>query len=518
MPLKPAVPRFMPIPIPRRSKPVKRDPITTLEGARRIVLFVHRWMGAVFSLVFLTWFVSGMVLMYCPFPHVTDSDQWAHAVPIDPSQVRITPDQALQRIGVTGIPSQIRINVLDGRPAYRIAYGTHSRLVFADDGECLAGVTQVMALRAGAHWTGLPGDIISFARLLTEADQWTANLSHDSFPVWKFGWPDGDEVYVAQTTGEVIQYTTRRSRFGAYFGAIPHWFYFAALRRHVEGWTRTIISLAALGMTTAVLGLAGGIWVYSVFRRVPYLGIKRWHVVLGLVFGTVTTTWVFSGLLSMGAISWLDDPAGHDWGAAPRGVNVTRFAAKSPQQALIAAGRDLRVKELEFSSFDGEAIYLATESASKSRIVPMDADPQAGFDVHRIAAAVARSASPARLLEARTVTRYEPYYVDRNKSLPLPVVCVRLDDAIHSLTYINVRTGRVVQRYGTRGRAQRWLYHGLHSIDLPWLYAHRPLWDALVLGLLLGGSSLSMTSLPLAWRLVRRTLRAARVFQRQINA
>ena len=464
----------------------------------------------VLSLVFFTWFVSGIVLMYCPFPSVTDGDRWARAASLDPAQVRITPDQALQAMAGGGDPSQVRLDVLDGRPVYHIAFGGNGRMVFADDGHLLPAVTQAMALRTGARWSRLAPQRVAFERLLREADQWTVNLDRDCFPAWKFGWPDGQEVYVAQSSGEVIQYTTRRSRLGAYFGAIPHWFYFASLRRHAKAWSRTVIWVAGLGLTTAVLGLAGGIWIYAICRRVPYRGIKYWHVVLGLGFGTVATTWVFSGLLSVEPFAWLHDQGSADLDTAlhGKGIHVARFVAKLPQEALAEAGHDLQVKELEFDFFDGEAVYLATESARKSRVVPMHEGPLAGFDAARIAAAVVRAAAPARLLEARIVTRYEPYYVDRQKSLPLPVLCVRVDDAIQSRAYIDFRTGRVIQSYGTRGRVRRWLYHGLHSLDLPWLYTHRPMWDVIVVTLMLGGAILSVTSLPLAWQMVMRTLRS----------
>ena len=98
--------------------------------------------------------------------------------------------------------------------------------------------------------------------------------------------------------------------------------------------------------------------------------------------------------------------------------------------------------------------------------------------------------------------------MDRRKVLPLPVLCLRLADAIQSRVYIDFRTGRIVESYGTRARVARWLYHGLHSLDVPWLYAHRPLWDVIVIALMLGGATLAVTSLPLAFRTIRRALRA----------
>ena len=54
----------------------------------------------------------------------------------------------------------------------------------------------------------------------------------------------------------------------------------------------------------------------------------------------------------------------------------------------------------------------------------------------------------------------------------------------------------------------RWLYHGLHSLDFPWLYNHRPLWDIVVITFMLGGTALCVTSLILAWRVLGRKLGA----------
>ncbi|HVZ61250.1 MAG TPA: hypothetical protein VG892_10745, partial [Terriglobales bacterium] len=70
----------------------------------------------------------------------------------------------------------------------------------------------------------------------------------------------------------------------------------------------------------------------------------------------------------------------------------------------------------------------------------------------------------------------------------------------------NPQTAEVVRSYSARSRWNRWLYHGLHSFDLPWLYKYRPLWDVLVLVLLVGGSALCFTSVVIGWQVVRRKL------------
>ncbi len=65
--------------------------------------------------------------------------------------------------------------------------------------------------------------------------------------------------------------------------------------------------------------------------------------------------------------------------------------------------------------------------------------------------------------------------------------------------YIDPRRGGVALRYVTRSRYYRWLYHGLHSFDFPFLIRRRPLWDVVVLGLLPGGLALSLTGVVIGW-------------------
>jgi hypothetical protein len=53
-------------------------------------------------------------------------------------------------------------------------------------------------------------------------------------------------------------------------------------------------------------------------------------------------------------------------------------------------------------------------------------------------------------------------------------------------------------------RLNRWLYHGLHSLDFPFLYYRRPLWDIVVITLSIGGVLLTIASVAPAWRRLRR--------------
>ena len=56
----------------------------------------------------------------------------------------------------------------------------------------------------------------------------------------------------------------------------------------------------------------------------------------------------------------------------------------------------------------------------------------------------------------------------------------------------------------------RWLYHGLHSLDFPFLYYRRPLWDVVVIALSLGGLGLTLTTVVPVFRRARRHARHLR--------
>ena len=120
----------------------------------------------------------------------------------------------------------------------------------------------------------------------------------------------------------------------------------------------------------------------------------------------------------------------------------------------------------------------------------------------------ARRAIPsASVADARWIDEYDAYYYDRSGTRPLPVLRAKYDDAEETWLYIDPSRGAIVRKEERLTRLNRWLYHGLHSLDFPFLYYRRPLWDIVVIGLSLGGVALSVTTLLPAWRRVRRHAR-----------
>jgi hypothetical protein len=478
---------------------------------KRSLIFVHRWLGVALCLFFLLWFPSGIGMMYWDFPSVTAADRLDRAAALDPSTIRLSPAKAYAVLNQTQAPAQARLNTFDGRPVYRFRTGRAESLVFADTGARQTEVPNALVERVASAWVSQPATAASVT-VLDDADQWTVQGSfRGQRPMRKFSWPNGEQVYVSQVSGEVVQYTTTASRIGAYLGPIPHWIYFTPLRKHQPVWSQLVIWSSGIGTIAAILGLIVGVWIYSPSKRyrvagaatrIPYRGQKRWHAILGLFVGLGTVTWAFSGMLSMDPFPAMPQRPRVDIAQAFRErLQLPAFDARNPREAL-ALLPGLPVKELELIVVGGEPVYLAALGRDTTRIVPVGAPPREAFDSQRIVSLVNSAAQPDGLADSRVIRQYDAYYLDRHRRKPLPVILARVNDPGRTRYYIDPKTARVVGSYGSGGWINRWLYHGLHSLDFPWLYNYRPLWDIVVIAFMLGGTALCVTSLILAWRVI----------------
>jgi hypothetical protein len=517
---------------------------------KRLLIFVHRWVGVTLSVIFLLWFVSGIVMMYWTFPAVTAADRIERLPTLEAERIAVTPRQAAAALGREDAPGQVRLTSFDGRPAYRFGAGRGGggrgggwMMVYADDGSIADHVDEGTADRAAAAWAGRPvGE--AKKESIEEVDQWTVgNGLRNVRPLYKYSFSDGQQVYVNGNTAEIVQYTTTSSRFWAYLGAIPHWMYFTPLRKHQPQWFKFVVWSSLIGTITAIIGIVVAIWMLSPKKRyrhggaptsIPYRGWKRWHTIAGLGFGVVTVTWAFSGLLSMGPFPIIDRltdltvatppaPVGEEGarrgrGGAGRGPNLAAalrgrgtpalsiYDEKDPRTA-IASVREFGVKELELTSFAGAPIYLAT-NGGETRIIPVRGPPRPSYSVEEVMSVI-RTAAGRDLADLRLLDQYDAYYLDRRRGAPLPVIYAEMNDALRTRYYIDPKTARVVGTYSKRNWVSRWLYHGLHSLDFPWLYNHRPLWDIVVITLMLGGTALCLTSIVLTWRILAGKLAAA---------
>ena len=79
-----------------------------------------------------------------------------------------------------------------------------------------------------------------------------------------------------------------------------------------------------------------------------------------------------------------------------------------------------------------------------------------------------------------------------------------LADPPRTWLYLDPARGAIVRKEERLSRVNRWLYHGFHSLDFPFLYWRRPLWDVVMIVLSVGGLTSALTSMLPAWRRLRR--------------
>ena len=470
---------------------------------RAWLILVHRYLGIALSLLFLIWFVSGIAMIYArDMPRLTPQSRLAHLPPIDLDRIRLTPWQAVARADRLDRPGRTTLLTVRGRPVYRFA-GPPAATVFADTGEIMSPVGERESMTIAASFAGLAPDRVRYVRRLETADQWTITQRRQ-LPLHKIAVGDDaqTELYVSESLGEVIVRTTRASRALAWVAAIPHWLYFAPLRLNDGLWRQVILWTSGLGTLSAAIGL---VLLFTQYK-VAYAGLMRWHYVTGAFFGAFALTWVFSGLLSMEPWDWAgsENPGPSITPALTGGtLDLSAFPAID-SAAWKAALNGRQAREIEFRWVQNSPTLVVRDGSTTLLVNPpfsiaSDAIPDM---LARIAAA--NPGFPIR--EFARIDSYDAYYYDRDRAAPLPVIRILFEDPDRTQVYIDPHLQEVVGRFTRRERLERWLYHGLHSLDFPFWYYSRA-WELGMIALLSGGSVLSAIGVVIGWRRVRRLAR-----------
>ncbi|MGH9241379.1 MAG: PepSY domain-containing protein [Vicinamibacterales bacterium] len=507
---------------------------------RRAVILSHRSLGIVLSLLVIMWFATGITMMYWGgMPRVTPELRLERLDPVDFARVRLTPAEAAERAGLE-TPGRATLVTLLDRPAYR--FGSRgSTLVFADSGDVVDELSLEEAQDVAASFTRTPASQVHHVRTLYEVDQWTLQ---SPLPLHKFRVDDeaGTEVYVQPQTGDVAMMTTRSSRGWAWVSTIPHWLYFTALRTNQPLWYRLVVWSSVLACVLAVLGLILGVTQFR-RNRIPYSGAMRWHYISGVVFGVFTLTFAFSGLVSMEPWEWTNAPGLELPRTVLSGgpVDLSRFTAHPPAEwDQVLANRP--AKEVEFTRMLDEPYYIVRRSAVErdegdrerlhqpypirhARIeddrVLIAADTftvrRGLFDQATLVERVRAAAPEARIVAAELLPEYDAYYYSRVGQVPLPAVRIKFDDPAETWVYVDPSLSQVVTAINRWGRVERWVYHGLHSLDFPYLYNSRPSWDIVMIVLCLGGLTSSGLGFALGLRRMRRTARSVAIAPHEVE-
>lgn len=495
---------------------------------KRLLFLSHRWLGIVLCLFMALWFLSGVVMMYVGYPKLGAAERLSALPALPEATCCVGVDRILGVLPPGAQPRSLRLTSVAGQPTFIV--GLEKKRYLAIDGSTgqprgkIGEADAVAAARAF-----LPGQPATYRGPVHE-DAWTHSRALDGYrPLHRVemdGSADGagkSLLYVSGSTGEVVRDASATERTWNWLGAWLHWLY--PLRGGVlDGWWTGIVVYTSLAATVlAASGMVVGIlrWrrrPYASGSRSPYRkALWRWHHWLGLVFGVLTLTWIFSGLLSVNPWKVFDSDAPRP--KLPQLELQAKGASASIAGALARFRENgLSARELEWLPFAGKTYLLARDGQGASRLSSWDdgSPVLAAFEAASLETAGRALLPQAPLSKASLQEAYDWHYYRRasqsmsgHQEKPLPVLRLEFGDTAHTWLYLDPKSGALIQRLDDRLRLKRWLFALFHSWDWLPLLENRPLWDVLLIVASLGGFLLSLSGLFIGLRRLPRRRKPA---------
>ena len=484
---------------------------------KRYLYLIHRWLGISLCLFMVMWFFSGVVMMYVGYPKLSNLERLAALPRLDHPACCAELDSVL---AIRPAPENLRLTTVNGTPRFIAQYGKKDFIaVDGLNGQQITAVSETDAVQSAQSFLNSTGKYISSV----SEDPWTHSRALDGFrPLHRVLMRDANNtlLYVAGSTGEVVRDATGTERAWNWLGSWIHWLY-PFRGGFFDSQSANIIIYSALACCFLVLtGIAVGIWRwrfkgrYQYGGKTPYrTGMMRWHHLTGLIFGIISFTWIFSGLLSMNPWKVFDAPATLNNKAYTGGVIDKQHFPLSIANALqLFHATGFYPHELEWRLLNQQGYYIAFDNAGNSRILAAtsDAKPMTTFDWTQLEQTAQRLMGNAVIQEREILTEYDFYYYQRaphtmsgHTEHRLPILRLKFNDPNSTWLHLDPYTGTWT-KLDARRRTSRWLFNFLHSWDALPLLNLRPLWDGLLILFSIGGFLLSTTGLVIAVKRLKR--------------
>ena len=472
---------------------------------KKWLFIVHRWIGICTCLLFAIWFLSGLVMVYVPFPQLEPAEELASLPMIAYDQVRIQPDVAVRNAGADS-PRLLRLEMQGDQPVWRVQdWQGDEHVVSASSGRTIKSIDGAEASRIASAF----GDAAAMRVEALARDQWTVPGRFNRHrPLWKVTLSGADErvLYVSSRTGAVVLDTHARERFWNWIGSVPHWIYPTVLRQEPVVWRQVVMWTSGI----CILGAVTGVWIgilrvrpgrrrFEDGRVTPYRGSMVWHHIAGLVGGVTLISWIFSGWLSVDPFRWFDSP----------GIEVADERAFSDADEPTAidlsavgalAGDSRRIELLWVAGAPLLLAYFPT----RPRLV-LNANTLApAFSTRAEFLPAARRLMPgAQLVSVETLTQPDAYWYGARDKPALPILRLRFDDPASTWVHLDATSGQVLGTMDRHARAYRWSFDLLHKWDTNFLTRQPVLRETLLWMLSALGLVTSFTGIWIGWKRLR---------------
>ena len=454
---------------------------------------IHKITGLSIAVFFSMWFVTGIVLVYHPYPKVAEKLMFKKKETL-PSSL---PELSSVLSKMDGEFKSLSLKQFQGQTLFSV--------------DEAPDITFDVVEKVAKHWIDAP---IERVDTLRQREQWVLFTKYDKeLPIYKFYFDDAQkhELFISGRTAEVLQMTTSRQRLWAWLGAIPHKFYIPCIRRDVDVWQNMVAIVSGICLIASLTGWLLGIllWIKHYQKKHvwqnPYKKRwYRWHFSFGLVFGIFLIGWALSGIFAMQRVpQWMVPMEGDYsfktsrlWGRGLLPIEAYQLDYRKLKEAY----PDL--KEVEWLRFADIPTYRVI-TGQEEFLVDASTDEIKNLQIpeETIVKGLKKLHGNEVEMKVSLLTEFDNYYLSRRVDLELPVYKIEVADANGSLYYVNPSTGYV--RYLNNNKiVRKWLFNGIHYLDIDWLVARPWLWYTCIWLLCSGCLVVCISGLVLAWRVL----------------
>lgn len=478
---------------------------------KAFIYLIHRYLGLLLAPMVLLWSFSGLVLMYVPFPDLPeqkrvallptlslenccDSERYHAIIPAD-----------VKGITLEMLNNEAVIKVTDANYNLQI-YSLNSLSLFPKIDQTLArSITQTAS------------DLAIKQIDLIDVDQWTIYSSYNKHrPLYRvsFGDDEATELYVSSITGEVVQVTTRFQRNWSWVGTVAHWLYPQFLQQHPKFWYGLFVGLAVFSLLLVLTGVWIGLKQLKKFSS-PYKGISLIHHWGGVVVSAILCAFLFSGILLMNPGSFIKYERSNTddaFGKKLERSDVIRSLEVLGKKAEFFSKNDFAgsdIVNITLSPWNNKPYWFVTHSNGdvihydENFAVAKIEQTQLEEIGIKLGAAGINDSQARSTINQYLMTTEDSYYYSHKKQVELPVWKIERDTGeSEQVFYVSPTTGKLLKTVDSSTRINRWLFSALHHWDFSPTLRQRPLWDFVLVAIMLILILFSLTGLYLsAYRL-----------------